>query len=68
MNTTDDLGKLPHWELDSIFPGLDSEPFLRAMRELAAQLDGFDKFMVEHGITAFGNQHWSSSKRNIRFS
>ncbi|MBI5291574.1 MAG: M3 family oligoendopeptidase [Chloroflexi bacterium] len=50
MTTTDSLGKLPHWDLDSIFPGLDSVPFHQAMRELVARLDDLDKFLVEQQI------------------
>jgi pepF/M3 family oligoendopeptidase len=50
MATAGNLGKLPHWDLDSIFPGLDSEPFHQAMRDLAARLDDLDQFLVEHQI------------------
>jgi pepF/M3 family oligoendopeptidase len=50
VTTKDNLGKLPHWDLDSIFPGLDSEPFHRAMRELETRLDDLDQFLIEHQI------------------
>ncbi len=50
MTTTDSLEKLPHWDLNSIYPGLDSEPFHQAMRDLATRLDNLDKFLVEHQI------------------
>ncbi len=50
MTSTDSLGKLPHWDLESIFPGLDSEPFLQAKRDLAVGLDDLDHFLVEHQI------------------
>ena len=50
MTTTDSERKLPHWDLDSLFPGLDSEPFHQAMREVATRLDDLDRFLVEHQI------------------
>jgi pepF/M3 family oligoendopeptidase len=48
MTSTDSLGKLPHWDLDSIFPGLDSEPFHQSMCDMEARLDDLDKFLIEH--------------------
>ena len=40
--------KLPHWDLDSIFPGLESAPFEQAVHELAARIAALDQFLVEH--------------------
>jgi pepF/M3 family oligoendopeptidase len=51
MTSIDSLGKLPHWDLDSIFPGLDSEPFHQSMHDMDARLDDLDKFLIEHQIT-----------------
>lgn len=44
--------KPPHWELDSIFPGLESEPFRRAVQDLAGRLDELDQFMTAHHMVA----------------
>ncbi len=43
--------RLPHWDLDSIYPGLGSEPFKQAIAELATALDDLGKFLLEHQIT-----------------
>jgi pepF/M3 family oligoendopeptidase len=50
MSKTDALGKLPHWELDSIYPGLESDSFQQAVRELQTRIDDLDQFMIEHQI------------------
>jgi len=50
MATTDTENNLPHWDLDSIYPGLESEPFEQAVGELAARIDDFDKFLIDHGV------------------
>ena len=50
MTTADTAQKLPHWELDSIYPGLESEPFEQAVGELAARLDGLDQFLIDHRV------------------
>ncbi len=48
MFPAEGLGALPHWELDSIYPGLESEPFRNAMTELSVQLDHLDKILDEY--------------------
>ncbi len=50
MTATDAAERLPHWNLDDIFPGLDSQPFEQAARQLATQLDDLDAFLKDHGI------------------
>jgi len=43
---------LPHWQLESIFPGLESPEFARAKEELKEKVAGLEHFMDEHGIRA----------------
>lgn len=50
MTFTQELGELPHWELDSIFPGLESPSFIEAANALASDLDDLDKFLTESQI------------------
>ena len=50
MSNANKLGKLPHWELDSIYPGLKSESFQQAIHELATHIEDLDKFLREHRI------------------
>ena len=50
MTNIDDLGKLPHWDLNSIFPGLDSEAFYKSMRDMESRLDDLEKFLIEYQI------------------
>lgn len=41
---------LPKWQLDSIFPGLDSEAFASAKRDLQDAVEGLDAFCETHGV------------------
>lgn len=49
ITEADMSGKLPHWDLDSIYPGLESAPFRQDVRDLADRLDDLDQFLSEHG-------------------
>ncbi len=51
MADMDTAEKLPHWDLDTIYPGLDSQPFHQAVSELATRLDDLDQFLAAHQIT-----------------
>ena len=48
MVHTEGLGESPRWELDSIYPGLESEPFRNAMTELSGQLDHLDQILDQY--------------------
>ena len=41
---------LPHWQLDSIFPGLDSEAYTSAKQDLILAVDDLASFCDEHRI------------------
>ena len=41
---------LPHWNLDSIYPGLESPEFERGMAELKTNIDALDATMAEQGM------------------
>jgi len=45
---------LPHWDLGSIYPGLDSETFLQAMKDHREQIDDLERFMDAKGIVQSG--------------
>jgi len=47
---THDLGSLPHWDVSNVYPGLDSEQFAQANRDLKAKLDDLDAYLREHHI------------------
>lgn len=51
MTITEGLSKLPHWDLDNIFPGLESESFNQAVSDLCAQVDELDVFLTDHHIS-----------------
>jgi len=42
--------QLPHWNLASIFPGLESPEFERGMAELKAHIDALDATMAEQSM------------------
>ena len=46
---------LPHWQLTSIFPGLESPEFERAKTELKTKTDALSSLMDEHGVNAQEN-------------
>ena len=41
---------LPHWQLTSIFPGLDSPEYRQAKRELEHDLSALEAYLETHGI------------------
>ena len=41
---------LPHWDVSTIYPGLDSEPFHAAVADLARQMDQLEPFFDQHQI------------------
>ena len=41
---------LPHWQLTSIFPGLDSAEYKEAKAELQSEMRALESFMEEHAI------------------
>ena len=47
MNTTDSL---PHWQLQSIFPGIESEAYRSARSDLREAVEDFASFLEEHEI------------------
>jgi pepF/M3 family oligoendopeptidase len=42
---------IPHWDLSSVYPGLDSVEFKQAMDQLQAQLDDLDSYLLAQQIT-----------------
>jgi pepF/M3 family oligoendopeptidase len=44
------VAELPRWDLDPLFPGLESEKFERGWTELEGQLRGLKAFFDEHQI------------------
>ncbi len=44
--------KLPYWNLDSIFPGLDSPEFVKAKRKLDKDITRLETFCSDHDIRA----------------
>lgn len=44
--------KLPYWNLDSIFPGLDSPEFERAKRKLGKDIAKLETFCDDHDVRA----------------
>lgn len=49
--TTAELGKLPHWDLSNVYPGLESEEFKHAVADLQTQVNAIDKYLNEHKIS-----------------
>ncbi len=41
---------LPHWQLESIFPELDSPEYANAKAEVKNKLEALENFMDEHGV------------------
>jgi pepF/M3 family oligoendopeptidase len=50
MTNVDATEKLPHWDLVSIYPGLDSVSFEQAVHELAIRVDDLDQFLIDHEL------------------
>ena len=46
---------LPHWQLESIFPGLDSPEYANAKAEIKHKLEALEHFMDEHEVRSLQN-------------
>ncbi|MEX2143981.1 MAG: hypothetical protein WD740_05245, partial [Anaerolineales bacterium] len=44
------LGAVPRWDLNNVYPGLSSDQFEAGVQDLATQLDELDSFMQSHRI------------------
>jgi pepF/M3 family oligoendopeptidase len=52
MNTQPTIAKpLPHWDLTSIYPSLQSEEFAQAVADLKQRLADLDTYLIECGLT-----------------
>lgn len=49
------LGNVPRWDLSNVYPGLDSDQFQAAVKDLESQLDELDAFMQRHNIEKSAN-------------
>ncbi len=49
-----DASPLPHWDLSTVFPGLESPEFVQAVESCKAGLDEFETFIAERGIGGEG--------------
>lgn len=45
---------LPHWDLSNVYPGLESEEFQKAVRQIKAQLEDLDEYLATHKIALGG--------------
>lgn len=54
MTTKTDLGALPHWDMTSVYPGIESDEFKKDVAGMKSKLDDFDKFLSDHGIARSG--------------
>ena len=52
MPTTTSTSSLPHWQLESIYPGLDSQEFAVDKRNLAEAISELEDLFEERGIRA----------------
>ncbi|HLF26851.1 MAG TPA: M3 family oligoendopeptidase [Anaerolineae bacterium] len=43
-------GRLPHWDLSNIYPGLESAPFAEAIADLKSRLDELDVYLAARHI------------------
>ena len=53
---------LPHWQLESIFPGLDSPEYANAKAEVTNKLGALENFMNEHEVRS--REHAQDDKVN----
>ena len=56
MNSEDDVGPLPYWDLSNVYPGLESKEFSGAVSQLKAGLDDLDAYMSESHIGSSGTR------------
>jgi oligoendopeptidase F len=54
MSSKNVTGALPHWDLASIYPGLDSEPFLAAMKDHTEQITDLERYFADKEIAQSG--------------
>ena len=54
MSPKKDLGKLPHWDLSNVYPGLETKAFSGDVEKLKANIDEMDQFLEEHAISRGG--------------
>jgi pepF/M3 family oligoendopeptidase len=45
---------VPHWDLSSVYPGLESEEFQKAVGQIKAQLEDLDEYLASHKIARGG--------------
>ena len=50
--TTQTTQTLPHWQLTSLFPGLDSPEFREAIAQFRSDLEALERLMDEHEVRA----------------
>lgn len=56
MNSEDDVGPLPYWDLSNVYPGLESKEFSGAVSQLKAGLDDLDAYISESHIGSSGTR------------
>jgi pepF/M3 family oligoendopeptidase len=54
MSPKKDLGKLPHWDLSNVYPGLETDAFSGDVEKLKEEIDEMDGFMKEQAISRGG--------------
>ena len=52
MSAEKSIGPLPHWDVSSVFPGLESDQFNQAVESLKSLLSELESFVQEHTINA----------------
>lgn len=45
-----ELGAVPRWDLNNVYPGLESDQFDAAVQDLGMQLDEIDEFQAKHKV------------------
>jgi pepF/M3 family oligoendopeptidase len=55
-------GALPHWDLTSVYPSLESAPFKSDVERLKGMLDDLDSYVARHGIARDGARPASSAE------
>ena len=54
---------LPRWQLDSIYPGLDSAEFRADKDRLKAAVDGLERYFDDHGVSGGADAQSSAAQR-----
>ena len=55
---------LPRWQLESIYPGLDSAPYLADKDRLKAAVDGLERYFDDHGVSGGADAQSSAAQRH----